>query len=310
MDFLKLFTGGFPLTIERVQFLQNTYNKALSQLSAFYGLGENELGVLNGAKISTGASTVISDGIAIYNGEVIEVRGAEYSSGDFILVEEITEVPYNEDTDNDGNLDLKEADTVRYLTTVESGATGTAITISGAVKYLPTLQQIMPQVGEVKMWRGLAEDVPAGWQIIDEMEGRFAIGMHSTDSARNLNNDYGGTNRYITKEQLPSYNLIGNTGSAGSHRHDYVDGYFIESSPAGQDRQDQFDGYSAESVGNGFKGNANTDTDNSHIWTKDRNTGYVASHLHSIVLPLGGSGQTFSVLSDCKAMYYIEFVGF
>lgn len=310
MDLIKLFSGGFPLTIERLTFLQQTYNKALTQLTSFYGLNDNEIGVIKGLSVTTGTVNTISDGIVIYNGEVMEFRGNAYDTGNFIIAEETTQIPYNEDVNNDGDLDLKDSDVVRFMTTEDSGLTGEFVTLNYPLNYLPTLQQIMPKIGEVKMWKGTAANVPSGWAIIQDMEGRFPVGMSSSGSARNVNQNGGSNTKTIQKANIPSYTLSGTTFSGGGHNHDYVDGYFIEKTPAGQGRQDQFEGYGSEEVGTGFSGSGDTDNDNKYIYTKDRTTDYQSSHTHGISLSSGGSGTAMDITPSNKALFFIEFIGY
>lgn len=286
MDLIRLFRDGFPLTTQRLEFLQQTYTKAFEQLFSLYGLRENEIGVLDNGVRPTDGSTglTITDGIVIYNGEIMEFRGHVTTDSNFAIAEEIVEVPYNIDADNDGNLDPKASDVVRYMTTVGSGADNlTPIQVDFGLNRLPTIQQIMPQIGEVKMWKGTADNVPAGWQIMDDMNDRFPIGTR-VGGSYDVNQN-GGENRVtLTESQMPPHRHTGNTNFTGSHTHTYT-----YEDPRGT-------------------GGAGSENGNSRFET--RQTGSGGAHSHSLNINNTGGGQSHENRPQFKALYFIEFVGF
>lgn len=306
MDLVKFEDGGFNLTTERFQFIQATYTNAMSQLASGLGLAVNQVGVLSGVD---GIGT-LSDGVVVYNNEVMPFVSGD-SSETLVIVEEFNQVRYNVDENNDGLLDERPSEVIRYMTfsgTVSENMT--EVIQDEPLFRLPSIKNLMPVVGEIKMFEGSADDVPNGWEIMEEMNGAFPVGTSVVGGDFSVGQEGGANSRNIFKANLPNYTLTGTTGSGGGHRHDYVDGYYIESSPAGSSRQDQLDGYDSESVGTGFRGSSSTDTDNTHIWTKDRVTSFQSSHTHSMNINSGGSGIPLDMKPKHKAFYFIKFVGF
>lgn len=295
MDIIKLFADGFPLTIERLQFLQNTYAKAFSQLSKVAGTGNL---IIDGVEI-TGDN--VSSGVIILDGEVLEFEGGTYNDR-VAIFETVNDVPYNIDDDNDGNLDLKVADVVRTARCASTG--GIEPFDFSTLQRVSSLLNMMPKVGDVKM---IARDfdplVDIGWNLLP-MGDTFPMGA-SNDVAVNT---LGGENEVtLTKAELPNYSMTGSTNSGGSHSHTYKDGYFIE---AYTPPQDQFSQYSSEYVGTGFRGSGDSDGDNKYIWMKDRSTNSGGSHSHSVNLNSGGSGQAHENRPKFRAFNFLIFVGF
>lgn len=285
MDVIKLFSGGFPLTVERLRFLQNTYKKAFSDLSNIAGTGNL---IIKGVNTSGGN---LSDGVVIIGGEIFPFVGGPIA--DTIRIKETSvNVPYNEDADNDGALDQKAADTVREA--VPSDASDPSFTpeeylLSSFVR-VGSLQQIAPIVGAVQMYHGDPLNLPYFWKVCDGQNGtpdlrdKFIAGA---GGAYNLGASGGANEVQLTKAQLPNYNITGNTNSAGNHRHE------VDTWPAASKGEAKSDAYYRV----GYE-------------PVKKYTDYQGAHSHFISLPTGGSDQAHENRPPFFALYYIMFTGF
>ena len=319
MDIIRLFGGGFPLTIERLEFLQQTYGKAFSQISKLAGSGKI---IIDGTVITSGN---VTNGALIIDGEIIEFRGGVYNNR-VAIFEDIIEVPYNQDDDSDGDLDLKPSDVVRFAKCAASGgADGFQFT---ELKRIQNLQQLGNIKGEIKPFFGLSTDIPDGWaicdgnggapingQVIPDLRGRSLVGTSSlqvnpgTSTAANpyTIGETGGADQVtIIKNNVPNYTLTGSTGFGGNHTHPYRDSYFIEASAS---PNDVVSGYGSDLVGNNFRGSGDTDADNRYIWYRNRSTSGSGSHNHSININSGGIGSPLENRSPFFAVNYLIFVG-
>lgn len=287
MDLIKLFSGGFPLTIERLQFLQETYNKAITQMTTIYGLRDNEIGVLSGLVLSpSNGGSVASDGIVIYNGEIMEFRSGVALNTDFVIVDESITVPYNEDTNNDGDLDRKDADTVRYMTTAGQNIEGEqSIQVDFVLNRLPNIQQIMPQIGEVKMWKGSSNNVPSGWRIMDEMDDKFPIGT-SVGGDYAVGDEIGENEVVLTEADMPSHKHEGFTSFEGEHTHI------------------TFNSNDQNGSGKPTTGNSSREGVGFH------RTASAGNHFHSFSTNLKGNNSPHENRPASIAIYFIEFIGF
>lgn len=160
MDIIKIFSGGFPLTTNRLIFLQQTYAKAFAQITKIAGSGDY---IIDGAKVDDVANpTVTTDGVIVLAGEVLEFRGGDFDARVAVFEETVT-VPYNEDLDNNGDLDLKVADTVRFATCAAVGGSG-AVNYSSLNRF-GKLQDLNASIGETKT--GFFTVAPTGWLFLD-----------------------------------------------------------------------------------------------------------------------------------------------
>ncbi len=322
MDIIKIFNGGFPLTTNRLNFLQETYAKAFSQIVKLAGDGDV---VISGMDI-TGSN--ISDGVVVIDGEILEFRGGAFNAR-IAVFEEVVNVPYNEDTDNDGDLDLKEADTVRYAQCASSGGEN-AIQYDTLNRY-GSIQQNAPIIGETR--QGLFTEAPAGWLlcngqtvaqadypklyaligttfgaggagnfILPDYRDKFTMGAGGANALGSV----GGANEVtLTKDNIPDFTIAGSTGSSGAHSHSYDDSYFIERNP-----NDTIAGFFSEYIGTGFKGSGDTDSDNRYIYYRERTTTGAASHTHSLNASTGGGDEAHENRPAFIAETKIIFAGY
>jgi microcystin-dependent protein len=216
MDRIKLFSGGFPLTVDRLNFLQDTYSKAISQVTKMAGSGNL---IIDGLILDdTVTPSQVSSGVIVIDGEILEFRSSDYNNT-VSIYEEVVNVPYNEDLNQDTILDLKAADTVRFAI---CGTGGASSFLYSSLTRVSNLIQLMPKVGDVKMILrdyDAVEDI--GWALCDGTNGtpnmadRFPIGV-----GENLLGAVGGSKEVaLTVGQMPAHAHSGVTSNAGSHDH-------------------------------------------------------------------------------------------
>lgn len=274
MDFVKYFPDGFPLTIERLNFVQQAYTKAIKELA----IGVTGSGVILQGVVET--SGVLSDGIIVTpNGEVIFFEGGA-TDPRVAIFETITQVPYNIDTNNDGSLDLKEADVLRVA---KCAATGGVDSFNFSdLKRVANLKTMLP-VGIILPYDGQPTDIlPAGWEFYN-LADTFIMGAGGTHAV----NQTGGANSVtIAKVNLPNYSLTGTTSTTGAHTH-YA--------------------HNAEASGDWRGGGNNSAPNSTSVYG---NTSSNGNHSHSVTINSGGGGQALDIRPKFKALLFIKYVGF
>lgn len=92
--------GGFPLTQDQLDYLQQAYTECLNALTVMGGTGPT---IINGMDVSvSGPTTTVADGWFFYNGEMIRFLTGSYTtipSGDVVLVDitpTATSLTYND----------------------------------------------------------------------------------------------------------------------------------------------------------------------------------------------------------------------
>lgn len=238
MDIIRLFDEGFPLTKERLEFLQLTYTKAFSQLIRLAGSGKI---IIEGA---VNAAGTVSNGIIITSNEIMEFRGGAFNAR-VAVFEEVVNVPYNVDNDGDGSLDLKVADTVRFAQCASAGGDGSFL--FSELKKIGSVQVNTPEIGDVKTSFNLAQN--PNWllcngavlYIANEPDlyailgvsfgtggaGTFRLPNYQNKTSVGAGGDYaikteGGEKEVTLSEtQMPSHNHVGSTDPAGNHRHGF-----------------------------------------------------------------------------------------
>lgn len=256
MDLIKLFSGGFPMTVETLEFLQNAYTKPISALSKMAGNNS----ILDGIEISAGN---YSEGFFVRNKEVLYFKPS-VANATVRIVEKTLQVAYNEDADTDGNLDLKDAYVSRYATTNDPLDADEVEIETFAFSELARISDFrnLTPVGAAMLWFDAA-NIPAGWAVCDgsngtpDLRNKFIKGA-GTEGL--VNTEGGARTKIITSANLPTH-----THTIPAHTHGYRDGYYIEAYSTGGIDGNEF-------VGGGKRGSADTDSDNSYIFYKNRTT--------------------------------------
>ncbi|WP_051335956.1 tail fiber protein [Aquimarina latercula] len=209
MDKLRLFTGGFPGTTKTFDFLQSAYTNAIGALTALGGDSYIIKGLQrNGTNIAAGA--------IVYNGEYLPFVTGPFSQT-VSIYEDVEEVPYNEDSDNDGNLDLKPAYVTRYA---KCGDDGIETFDFSELKTLTPLSQQSTPIGGIIMWSGTT--IPQGWHLCDGSNGtpnltnKFIVGAGDNYT---IGQRGGRDTVTLTTDQMPSHSHQGVTDNKGEHRH-------------------------------------------------------------------------------------------
>lgn len=329
MDLIKLHGGGFPLTTQRLEFLQQTYTKAISQLTNIVGDGNV---IIEGAVKSSQQlpDFQVTDGVVVVDKEIIEFRGGDFHER-VALFEEVINVPYNEDVDGNGSLDLKAADTIRYLMCAEND--GVEVANFSSFRRYGNIQLNAPFIGEVKrgffgmkkgwipcdgrlisreMYPELSSflgfnfggSIESGLFGVPNYDGKFSMG---NDSSRPAGSEGGNRDVVISRVNLPSFDMSGSTSEDGTHSHEHKDGYHIESTAS---PNDTINGYDSEFIGTGFSGASGNDNDNQFIWYKTRQTEDNGSHSHSVAVSSGGGDQPLDVTPPYIADYVYIFAGY
>ncbi len=149
-------TGGFPLTQNELDYLQQAYTECINAFGAMGGNGPSLITGM-GESFSLGTTT-ISDGWFFYNGEMIKFNASSYSAlglGDVVLVtisSATTSLTYN-DGSSYGAILNKTA-------TISVGPPVTSPTQFPLASLLP-FQVVFGQAGRESGWSSLAVSTPA-----------------------------------------------------------------------------------------------------------------------------------------------------
>jgi microcystin-dependent protein len=276
MDRVELYSGGFPVTTTTFNFLQEAYGKAISALTALGG----ETFILEGVQVVGGN---VTDGTIVYNGEYLPFVGGSFNNTVGIY-EDVEEVAYNQDNDNDGNLDLKRAYVKRYA---KCGTDGLESFNFNLLKRFTPLTGLSMPIGSIMMWSGSVSSIPNGWVLCNgtngtpDLRGRFIVGAGGAYSV----GARGGLDQVtLTKSQMPAHNHSGSTSNAGNHRH-------TGSTYSGGSHNHT---YSKSIKGRGYD-TKNDDTP--HGGHKNEKTSYAGSHTHTLNMNYAG-GHTHSFTTN------------
>lgn len=293
MDVIRLFADGFPLTTERLQFLQETYGKAITNLSKVAGDGDV---IIDGLVVGGGN---ITDGVIVVNGEVLPFVGGVFDAR-IAIFETVYDVPYNIDVDDNGQLDLKPSDVVRVAKCDPSaGIEGFLYSTLTRVGNLQTLQ--MP-IGSIIPFDGDIGNIPAGWELYD-MNDKFLVGA---GGALSLNQEGGANSLALTQANMPNYFLNGTTTAEPNHSHGFSNYYHAENVDTGTTHSQG----GVLDVGENIQGSGDSDNDNSKVYYINDITNGNGGHSHTISIPSGGSGTAIDNRPSFKALHFIKFIGF
>lgn len=260
MDVLKLYEGGFPLSVETLEFIQDAYTGPISALANI--AGDNK--IIKGI-VTTGGTNI--DGYFVRNGEVVPFLSSPTGST-VTLIEKTVQVPYNSDADSDGNLDLKDAYKYRYAKTgTVTLTTGEAVVETFDFSLLKKYQQPLP-IGAAMLWFDPA-NIPAGWRVCDGTGGTVN-GAPAVDLRNKFIKGAGSENAYGTtggskSTTLAATNIPKHQHTTPAHVHGYKDSYYVEKNAS----TNGIDG--AIYVGAVF-GSGSSDSDNTHVLYRNATT--------------------------------------
>ena len=227
IDFTKL--GGFPLTQDTMEFIQNSFNDVFEAVSYIAGARVIISGVVEAPP------NVFSAGWICIDGEILPFDGGTALTN-LSIVE--TSQPY---TFRDGvsNTVLFERKAIFdtsgsipwssfkrlsleslkiYIDQVNTAAQNAQTTANTA---LAAAGSFSP--GMIMLWSGNPASVPAGWALCDGLDGRpnlkgkFIVGFSATTGTYQMGSTGGLASVTLTTTQMPSHTH--SMSSAGNHQH-------------------------------------------------------------------------------------------
>lgn len=198
------------MTIERLQFMQDSKIKAIEQMTNLAGVGKL---IIQG--VEKLPNDILSDGVLIIDGEIIAFVGGDFDQR-VAIFETVDEVPYNEDVDQDGNLDQKVADVIRVARCADTG--GIESFDFDELVRVPNLQSLAPIVGEVKQGLFDLNNLPSGWFPCDGQNGRpdargraiIGAGLYTPDNVNYAQEATGGSREVqLALSEMPLHNHTG-----------------------------------------------------------------------------------------------------
>ncbi|GIM49407.1 tail fiber protein [Capnocytophaga stomatis] len=274
-------TGGFPLTTDILNALQNAY----AVFNSISGLSGN-LAILSGCEVRGNS---VADGVVAIGNEVFAFKGGIISEK--IIIREETESKLFEDGTTKGVI-------VKKIATFGNGTATYNWADFKRINPLRELQKAVVPAGMIAMWSGNVNQIPQGWALCNgengtpDLRNRFVMGYNDEQQAIRVT---GGANSYnLTKSQLPAVKLTGTTSSAGSHSHNYGDIYHSEA-------------HGQVWVPNN-RGSGDTDHDNKG-WETRRTTESAGAHTHTFTTENLGSGTAIDNRPAYMVLAYIMFVG-
>ena len=147
--------GGFPLTQDELDYLQQAYTECINALGM---MGGNGPALINGMGVTvSGGTTTVADGCFFYNGDLIQFNTGSYTTippGDVVLVD-ITPTAANL-TYNDGS---SYGAVLNKTATLLLGPTATTAT-QFPFTLLQPFQVIFGQNGREAVWSSVAVSTP------------------------------------------------------------------------------------------------------------------------------------------------------
>ena len=204
--------GGFPLTTETLNFLQNTY-KIFNAISGLTG----DLAIVSGCQQ---VGNTISDGVVAIEGELYPFEGTTIGATVFIKETQTTQ------TFEDGsskNVYIQKVATFGNSTRTYPWASFKRImtnqqieqqTLSDDNSVLKRLEKLEERVrktvpiGLVAIWDRPASEIPEGWVEHTEMQGVVPVGHKADDTLfSRLGTEVGSTTEQIQLRHLPNLKL-------------------------------------------------------------------------------------------------------
>ncbi len=148
MNKLNIASTGYPGTTESWKFIKDSYEMIANALGKI--IETNDAVILTGMEIDI--NNRISDGYLIYQGEIFTFNGGIHT-GTIVLVEEVTDVEYNTDPSNSGQLQSLPTYYKRYAKPGNPGEGFQDIPFSDFIRLdaLITISERTKQATELKM---------------------------------------------------------------------------------------------------------------------------------------------------------------
>jgi len=201
IDYSK--NGGFPVTQDTLDFMQQSYRDAIGGIVASLG----GYVILSGVQ---DLGTTYSDGWVIYNGEFVKFAGGLKAVN--VALEEISaNETFNDDAEN-----------AVYFTKQAKCVAFGGVAFSSFVRMKPAseiVNNLVPQ-GLISMWSGAIANIPVGWALCDgtngtpNLKGRFIVGYDDTVADYDTIGNTGGAKEVtLNIDQIPQHDHAGGTGA-------------------------------------------------------------------------------------------------
>ncbi|MEO6176766.1 MAG: hypothetical protein ABIP27_16565 [Flavobacterium circumlabens] len=201
-------TEGYPLTAQRLQELQTTF-----QIFQSFGSLAGELTIISGCEV---IGTTIQNGTIVINGEPLEFReAAVLEDSTVIIYEEKVFKPFKNGT-------VKEVYAYRYASigTAETSWPWASFKKLDPIAVLMARMSILEKKaavfqagGGMVLWNKPAIEIPDGWQEVEYWRGRMPVGFHPDQPEFNLLGKMEGARRKTLSEaELPVISPINGTG--------------------------------------------------------------------------------------------------
>lgn len=250
---LTTLTGGFPLTLNDIGYLQQSTIDSFKGILSAFGVAGNNAVILSGCERSVGGGNVtISAGYVSIGGEVCLFPEQVYPAPG-LSVDEYFKVVST--FDPNGNKVFQNGSTndtyqSRIAQIELAGSVPTGFTKYTDAK---SIYQIIDEnidgvpMNAIIMWSGSLATIPSGYVLCDgnnntpDLRGRFIVGYDDNDSDYSIGNTGGEKKHLLTVSEMPSHQhdvLIGTTStgdpadfdaliipsaSIGNHEYDPID---------------------------------------------------------------------------------------
>ena len=204
--------GGFPLTTETLNFIQNTY-KIFNAISGLTG----DLAIVSGCQQ---VGNTISDGVVAIEGELYPFEGT--TIGATVFIKE-TQIPQTFEDGSSKNVYIQKVATFGNSTRTYPWSSFKRIlnnqqierqTLSDDNSVLKRLEKLENRVtktipiGLVAIWDRPASEIPEGWVEHTEMQGVVPVGHKADDTLfSRLGTEVGSTTEQIQLRHLPNLKL-------------------------------------------------------------------------------------------------------
>ena len=204
--------GGFPLTTETLNYLQNTY-KIFNAISGLTG----DLAIVLGCQQ---VGNTISDGVVAIEGELYPFEGT--TIGATVFIKE-TQIPQTFEDGSSKNVYIQKVATFGNSTRTYPWSSFKRIlnnqqierqTLSDDNSVLKRLEKLENRVtktipiGLVAIWDRPASEIPEGWVEHTEMQGVVPVGHKADDTLfSRLGTEVGSTTEQIQLRHLPNLKL-------------------------------------------------------------------------------------------------------
>ncbi|PQL95211.1 phage baseplate protein [Apibacter adventoris] len=208
--------GGFPMTTNRLEDIQETYTPPINGLAAMAG----DLAIISGCNES--GNNIITDGFVFINGEIFEFRGGiklanitlfeekinkEFENGKQKVVITKRYFTFGTGAQNYKWEDFKRIMPLKTLTeTFENKVSRSELEqLKNEVTLLKKQNAVFQAGGGMVLWNKPANQIPAGWREVVDWRGRMPVGFDPNQEEFNQIGKTGGSKTHtLFQTNLPA----------------------------------------------------------------------------------------------------------